>query len=93
MIVMSLVKEMLRLSSSALGEFEAKHRGQNIHTNKTLRIEQRLLAKFVFQSNFSECVIVVASVDTMREFRARSDMEAKKEQAEKRAALALKVIF
>ncbi|VDO69049.1 unnamed protein product [Heligmosomoides polygyrus] len=60
------VKEMLRLSSSALGEFEAKHRGQNIHTNKTLRIEQRLLAK------------------------ARSDMEAKKEQAEKRAALALK---
>ncbi|KAK6055850.1 SNARE domain protein [Cooperia oncophora] len=60
------VKEMLRLSSSALGEFEAKHRGQNIHANKTLRIEQRLLAK------------------------ARADMEAKKEQAEKRASLALK---
>ncbi|KAK6027755.1 hypothetical protein OSTOST_06211 [Ostertagia ostertagi] len=60
------VKEMLRMSSSALGEFEAKHRGQNIHANKTLRIEQRLLAK------------------------ARADMEAKKEQAEKRASLALK---
>ncbi|CAJ0600033.1 unnamed protein product [Cylicocyclus nassatus] len=60
------VKEMLRMSASALGEFEAKHRGQNIHTNKTLRMEQRLLAK------------------------ARSDMEAKKEQAEKRAAQALK---
>ncbi|PIO65113.1 hypothetical protein TELCIR_13235 [Teladorsagia circumcincta] len=57
---------MLRMSSSALGEFEAKHRGQNIHANKTLRIEQRLLAK------------------------ARADMEAKKEQAEKRASLALK---
>ncbi|KAL6728709.1 hypothetical protein Aduo_010452 [Ancylostoma duodenale] len=60
------VNEMLRMSASALGEFEARHRGQNIHTNKTLRMEQRLLAK------------------------ARSDMEAKKEQAEKRAALALK---
>nr|CDJ82587.1 Zinc finger domain containing protein [Haemonchus contortus] len=60
------VKEMLRMSSSALGEFEARHRGQNIHANKTLRIEQRLLAK------------------------ARADMEAKKEQAEKRASLALK---
>ncbi|WKX98980.1 hypothetical protein Q1695_014109 [Nippostrongylus brasiliensis] len=60
------VKEMLRMSSSALGEFEAKHRGQNIHANKTLRMEQRLLAK------------------------ARADMEAKKDQAEKRASLALK---
>ncbi|KAK6740155.1 hypothetical protein RB195_008557 [Necator americanus] len=60
------VNEMLRMSASALGEFEAKHRGQNIHTNKTLRMEQRLLAK------------------------ARSDMEAKKDQAEKRAAQALK---
>ncbi|VDM52040.1 unnamed protein product [Angiostrongylus costaricensis] len=60
------VNEMLRMTSSALGEFEAKYRGQNIHTNKTLRMEQRLLAK------------------------ARSDMEAKKDQAEKRAASAMK---
>ncbi|KAJ1372874.1 ATPase morc2 [Parelaphostrongylus tenuis] len=60
------VKEMLRMSSSALGEFEAKYRGQNIHANKTLRMEQRLLVK------------------------ARSDLEAKKEHAEKQAASAVK---
>ncbi|KAJ1372876.1 ATPase morc2 [Parelaphostrongylus tenuis] len=58
------VNEMLRMSSSALDEFEAKYRGR-IHISKTLIKVQQLLAK------------------------ARSDMEAERDEAEKRVVSAM----